>query len=59
MVAVCEFAEQISAHSNHDSANYNIFAPGDAAYEVENYLLVSIDDIGFVVIRQTIEVGDK
>ncbi len=55
MVAVCEFAEQAIVHSDHSS--YNIFAPGDAAYEVENYLLVSIDDIGFVVIRQTIEVG--
>lgn len=53
MVAVCEFAEHRSEHSG---SCYNIFAPGDAADEVENYLLVSVDGIGFVVIRQTIDI---
>ncbi len=57
MVAICEIPQQVSEY--HDQGCYNIFAPGDALGEVENYLLVSIDHIGFVVIRQTIEVGGK
>ncbi len=53
MVAVCEFAGQ---RSDQGGSCYNIFAPGDDVDEVENYLLVSVDGIGFVVIRQTIDV---
>jgi hypothetical protein len=55
MGAVCEFAEPKVRKS--DRGCYNILAPGDASNEVENYLLVSIDRIGFVVIRQTIDIG--
>ncbi|MFQ5815039.1 MAG: hypothetical protein ACE5G7_00895 [Candidatus Hydrothermarchaeaceae archaeon] len=57
MVAVCEFAER--KIEQYDHGCYNIFTPGDAAGEVENYLLVSIDGIGFVVIRQTIDIGGE
>lgn len=57
MVGVCEFAEQRFEHEG--SSCYNIFAPGDDDSEVENYLLVSIDGIGFVVIKQSIEIGGE
>ncbi len=57
MDAVCELAEEKSWEYDHSC--YNIFAPGVAANEVENYLLVSIDGIGFVVIRQTIDIGGE
>ncbi len=37
---------------------YTIFSPGEKPGTIENYLLLSIDGMGFLVIKQTIDVEE-
>lgn len=53
MEAMCEYA---NAERRGQRSAYTVLCPGELPDTVDNYLLVEVDGIGFVVIRQVIDV---
>ncbi len=53
MEATYEFAKEDRREQN---GAYTVLCPGEIPDTVDNYLLVAVDGIGFVVIRQVIDI---
>ncbi len=41
-----------------EDTSYTLFSPGDEPDTIENYLLLSIDGIGFLVIKHTLDLKE-
>ncbi len=58
MKATCGYANP-SRVQNSQSKNYTVFCPGANPGTIENYLLVSLDGMGFVVLKETIDIEEE
>ncbi len=57
-VVGCASKSRAMLSSKPKATSYTLFSPGDDPEVIENYLLLSIDGIGFLVIKHTLDLRE-